>query len=527
MSEIMYINCDLAKVKIPESGSREAETRVLAWGDEVNVIKEHDDKVEIEVFVSTPLPNGSVKPEQVSGFIKKKSKKAKVVTAKKEVLKVDFVDVQQGDGSVIETPEGDVILIDGGDNQLFARYLASRFRGTSKAKPQDISCILVTHGDADHFLGLPEIQESETNAKTWKRLFIRPQNVFHNGLVKRPGTIKGKSVPDKEMLGATKEVKNPETNKKVTIITELEDNLLEVDDAKMNEPFQTWKKVLKIYNERSPINIRRLKKGDDAAFNFLKDKKLKVQVLGPLTIKSGADEGLKFLGEPPQGVRVGKKVMSLDDEEFKGFSASHTINGHSVILRVSYGKFNFLFAGDLNDEAERGLSKEHDNGAINLQCEVLKVPHHGSADFSSAFLKRVAPGVSVISAGDESARKEFIHPRANLVGALGKYSRTDEPIIFVTEMVAFFQTEGYVSPEYHTMTEAGKKALKNGVKLVDTPKRKEFYSFSRAMFGLVSVRTDGERLMVFINSANQTMKEFYSFTIKSDGSLEPIDANVC
>ena len=51
---------------------------------------------------------------------------------KNVVLKVNFVDVQQGDGAVIETPDGKVMLIDGGDNQLFARYLAGRFRGTTR-----------------------------------------------------------------------------------------------------------------------------------------------------------------------------------------------------------------------------------------------------------------------------------------------------------------------------------------------------------------------------------------------------------
>ena len=79
-----------------------------------------------------------------------------------------------------------MILVDGGDNQLFARYLAGRFRGTSLAQPKPIECILVTHGDADHFLGLPEIYKSETNKKHLKRLFIQPRRVYHNGLVKRP-----------------------------------------------------------------------------------------------------------------------------------------------------------------------------------------------------------------------------------------------------------------------------------------------------------------------------------------------------
>src|SRR5690606_27482588 len=112
--------------------------------------------------------DGSISPQRTSGFIKP-SRSSGVTTAeavipKKEnkVLKVDFVDVQQGDGSVIETADGTVILVDGGDNQLFARYLASRFGGTTPAKRKKIDCILVTHGDADHFAGLSMIRKSET-----------------------------------------------------------------------------------------------------------------------------------------------------------------------------------------------------------------------------------------------------------------------------------------------------------------------------------------------------------------------------
>src|SRR5687768_1240660 len=82
----------------------------------------------------------------------------------------------------------------------------------------------------------------------------------------------------------------------------------------------------------------------------------------------------------------------------------------------------------------------------SLTSEVLKVPHHGSADFSPAILDAVRPVVSVIASGDESGAKEYIHPRAGVVDALGKYSRgtVERPLIYVTEMVAFFRKHGLV-----------------------------------------------------------------------------------
>ena len=107
------------------------------------------------------------------------------------------------------------------------------------------------------------------------------------------------------------------------------------------------------------------------------------------------------------------------------------------------------------------MTRAHNRGDLNLQAEVFKVPHHGSADFSGAFLQAVSPVVSVVSSGDDTARKEFIHPRATLVGALG-YSRLEEPLVFVTELVAFFQVEKVITPECHKMKN-GTAVIKGGV----------------------------------------------------------------
>jgi beta-lactamase superfamily II metal-dependent hydrolase len=525
------INIDLAQIKVPEANGRKATSRLLGWGDEVEVADITAEHVEVKVTIFHEQEDGSIKPEAVSGFITPKKntyKPADIVVLKKEskILKLDFVDVQQGDGSVIETPKGKVMLIDGGDNQLFARYLANRYRGTSAAKPKEIDCILVTHGDADHFQGLIKIHESETdtrlNSTKWKRIFIHPQRVYHNGLVKRPGKKNGKSRKEKEMLGATKAVKSPATGKDVTIITGLETNLLNVDDAEMNQPFLEWKNALKAYKKRGAIKFERLEKGDDAAFAFLDDENIKVQVLGPILTKIGNVKGLKFLGSPPSGPRIGQESLNTEPVGFSGASASHTINGHSVIFRLNYGRFNFLFTGDLNDEAGRALAAAHSQGELNLQSEVFKVPHHGSADFSGAFISAVAPVVSIISSGDESARKEYIHPRATIVGALGKHSRVEEPLIFVTELVAFFAVEGFVDPEFHKLSK-GKAVITNGEVILNAKAKKRFFAFSRTAFGIVMVRTDGERLLVYTNSGQEKLKEAYAYRINEFGKPEPVE----
>lgn len=523
------INVDLAKV----FGSKDKKglITILGWGDEAEVVKITSTHVEVKVTRFVEQDGGSPKPERVSGFIvpPKTVKPADVVIPKSQsnILKFDFVDVQQGDGSVIETPGGQIILIDGGDNQMFARYLASRFRGSSAKAPKEIECILVTHGDADHFLGLTKIHESETAPKLarqpWKRLFIHPQRVYHNGFVKRPSKLNGKSLKDTQLLGPTKTVKDPETGKKITLCTGLVEDLLKFDTKQMNEPFKLWQNALKTYRKRGPITFRRLKIGDDDAFDFLAEENVKVEVLGPIPTKVGNTEGLLFLGSPPKGPRIGQESLQTEGKGFSGASASHTINGHSVIFRMTYGSFNFLFTGDLNDQAGQILTRAHNKGELNLQAEVFKVPHHGSADFSGAFIQATSPIISIVSSGDESARKEFIHPRATIMGALGKYGRVEEPLIFVTELVAFFQVVGATIPECHKMKN-NIAVVKDGIAVLDKKeaKKQSFFAFSRAAFGIVMVRTDGKRLLVYTNSGQTKMKEAYAFQMNDWGKPEPV-----
>ncbi len=516
MASRHLINVDLAKVF--RTADRKQLLQVLTWGASVEVMKITSKHLEVKATDFEKQPDGSIKPKLITGFIvpPQGTTPASVVVerSKNKILKVDFVDVQQGDGMVLETPQGKVMLIDGGDNQMFARYLASRYRGTSADRPKEIDCILVSHGDADHFLGLTEIHKSETNTAKFKRLFIHPQRVYHNGLVKRPSSRNGKKRKDTELLGKTAKVG------KDLFVTDLAEDLLAVPDTEMNKPFLEWKAALKAFRKRGPIKFRRIERDDDKAFDFLGEG-LKVEVLGPMTTTHGAKKGLKFLRTPRKGPRLAPEVLGLEDHGAGSFSSSHTINGHSVILRITYKGFSFLLSGDLNDEAGRELTRAHNRGDLSLQAEVFKVPHHGSADFSGALLQAVSPVISIVSSGDENARKEFIHPRATLMGALGKYSRLAEPLIFVTELVAFFQVEKVVFPERHKMKN-GAAVITKGAAALDKKAKPPFFAFSRAAFGLVTVRTDGERLLVVTNSGRTDLKEAYAFFMNDRGEPEPV-----
>jgi hypothetical protein len=152
--------------------------------------------------------------------------------------------------------------------------------------------------------------------------------------------------------------------------------------------------------------------------------------------------------------------------------------------------------------------KRHEAGEIDLAADFLKAPHHGSADFATTFLEKVRPVVSVVSSGDENERVEYIHPRATLVGALGRYSRVRRPLVFITEMVAFLKTMGYA------------RLVDKNDKPKPLPKGRRFFSFKRETYGVVHLSFNKERMLVFTHSGKRDLKEAYAYTVDPGGQVE-------
>lgn len=396
------------------------------------------------------------------------------------VLKVRFLDVGQGDAAMVETPKGRILLIDGGEEEHLRRYINVAFSHILRTKPLHCDALVVTHGDADHFAGLTLLVEGFRSRTS---PLITAGRVFHNGLVKRTATR------DQDAFGKTIAVNGD------TYAVELHDNPLDVPDKQMNRPFQAWKKALqRLKKESGGLTIRRLQYGDDAAFDFLASEGIIVRVLGPIVDDVHGRPGLRFLRQPGS----------------RGLSASHTVNGHSVVLKLTYGHIRFLFGADLNEESEERLLERARNDNQSLTAEVLKVPHHGSADFSPRMLEAIRPVVSVISSGDESIAKEYIHPRAGLVGALGKYSRgtVEKPLVYATEMVAFFERLGLI--EAKQVAPSGRE----GKDLGRIPN-----AYRKRAFGMVHVRTDGKRVLVVTHSGKDEQKESYAFHVDERGEV--------
>ena len=99
-------------------------------------------------------------------------------------------------------------------------------------------------------------------------------------------------------------------------------------------------------------------------------------------------------------------------------------NNTSIVLKITYGKTGFLFAGD----AERAEEQDILNAGYDLSANVLKVGHHGS-DTSTTypFLREIAPEYAVISCG---VNNSYGHPHENLLSRL----RDADVTVFRTDM---------------------------------------------------------------------------------------------
>ena len=163
---------------------------------------------------------------------------------------------------------------------------------------------------------------------------------------------------------------------------------------------------------------------------------------------------------------------------------SHTINGHSVVLRLNYGEVSILFSGDLNVEGAKHLLAEPAL-VTKMDAHVFKAPHHGSHEFHRPFLEAVRPQISVISSGDDP---DHGHPRAVFVGGVGSASRSTDPLVFSTEIAAAF-TE--VGSETDLEEEA---SLENADFRTAEANVRARQLFKRRLHGMINVRTDGQKL---------------------------------
>jgi len=84
-------------------------------------------------------------------------------------------------------------------------------------------------------------------------------------------------------------------------------------------------------------------------------------------------------------------------------------NNDSIVLLVRYGEKSLLLTGDIERQGETAVLRE----GINLQCDIVKVAHHGSKTSSiEAFISATHPSLAIVSVGRTSM---FGHPNQDVV----------------------------------------------------------------------------------------------------------------
>ena len=132
-----------------------------------------------------------------------------------------------------------------------------------------------------------------------------------------------------------------------------------------------------------------------------------------------ADDGEVFVAVPGMNENIGDFTVTVlahyndDDDE----------NNRSIFAMAEIDGVRFLFTGDAETSAEKRIIGE----GLDLDCDVLKVGHHGAGTSSSKkFLDAVTPEYAVISAG---AGNQYSHPHESTLSRLDEanidFYRTD------------------------------------------------------------------------------------------------------
>ncbi len=493
--EKKIIDDDIVQVHRYENGEKTKDlVATLMWGDEVRVTGQDAKNYILDWAqqVWEKQADGISRPhwEFYKAAIPIKTKFRNT----SDILKVRVVDVGQGDAAIIETPGKKMVIVDGGQNEALRQYMQKAWSHVLREKSIACEAAVITHGDEDHIVGLNELlskKRFDQQNYLLNEPIVKVERIYHNGLVKRAD----RENDDPALFGA---VKNKDGK---TYISEIVKDPRDLSDTVLPKIMQDWKKILTFQQSCNPnLTCQNLFAGDNQAFQFTEDEGISIEVLGPLAETVDGKEMLPWLHTSPTA---------------KTLSGSHTINGNSVILKLEYGQVRFLFGADLNRESELRLMDAYPKTGEKLQAEVLKAPHHGSDDYISEFFDFIQPVVSVISSGDEDPFYEHIHPRACLVGTLGKYSRPSvtQPLIFVTEMSAFFEKIGLAF-----VTQAKRE---HGVQVPDSKTEYlESQTYKKTSHGIVHIRTDGKRVLVAAHSAKPGLKEKYVFTVDKDHNIE-------
>jgi len=403
------------------------------------------------------------------------------------ILEVNFVDVGQGDGCHIQTAADRAIVIDAGESDNMYRFLHWRF-GKFRRKFR-FESFFITHPDQDHYHGFAPLLEHEK---------VHVDTIYHNTIVEQVSAGKS-SLGKQERVDGTSYL---------TGLIQSPDELKAITDSPARRGKRLYPNMLK-----TAVDSGRVKGIVGLLASIDWEKPLYVPGYAP---EDDRGMTLKILGPVPHVLAQGRLGLR------KLGNSGVTKNGHSLVLLLEIGTIKLLLGGDLNVPSQEQLL-EHYTGLDprpktpaelellvtearkHFEADIVKACHHGSADISSTFLEATNPLATVVSSGDDEPHS---HPRPDALGMIGKYSRSDRPLIFSTELARSgnesIKHPNQVRRELRAQIEAELTILNDPS--VSAAEKKEanarlddhFSVIQRSVanYGMINVRTDGERVII-------------------------------
>lgn len=439
----------------------------------------------------------------------------KLAIKKKDVqserlLELIFLDVGQGDGCILTTPDQGakerIMIIDAGLGRNMNGYLKYRFRDfKNKFK---FHAAVLTHPDSDHYRGFQKIFDNKQ---------ISFEHVYHNGLLERA---------DGPLLG-------PEKNGFLTELHPTRASARKLYKVKKNRGGKWYPQLIWTalesdrFDDISMLSTRHSDEEDGRTwmpgFSPSTNGELSIEVLGPVPQSLGGGK----LGLPVFGTTVNSTSQN----------PGMTKNGHSVLLRLQYRDFSILFGGDLNTPAEHYLMRHYGNNGNapttleetdamiarareHFSVDLMKCCHHGSSDVSDEFLEATSPLAYVVSSGDEESH---VHPRPDLLGLLGKKGRGQRPLVLSTEMQR--STREREHPDLRKKLDRNRKKRLSApdpesIKTLDKEREElldEIFKRNVGVYGAINLRTDGRKAVIaFRKEKPKGVSRWFTYELEKD-----------
>ena len=481
---VKYLALDTAPLFTGTVGSERVLN--LLWGDQVRVL-------EIGVTRTKVRARGRI------GFV------ANTALGDQSLLEVYFIDVGQGDGILIRTPDGRHIMIDGGYDRSSqptgknaADFVDWKFAKDYGLKQIHLDAMMASHCDADHYGGLSDLLNVEHIAELDAQ-DVRVDAFYHAGVAwwVNPTTKKrwvGGTTADKKFL-----------TQLMTDRAQIEAALPTDANPKLQgewRDFMVNVMAAKTVTEQS-TPIKRLSQKDQFVPGFERgDGQVGIRVLAPFE----------------SAVNNAPALHNFSS------AADKNTNGNSLLLRLDYGRARILLTCDLNSDSQRALLTDYIGNRLEFQCDVAKACHHGSDDVSYEFLSAMRPAVTIISSGDEEGHD---HPRPAIVAASAttgyleiKNDGLVTPLVYSTELARSLSMgrvtkvtlndpagDTVVAQDQLNSVSVEAKVTKAGDLNPTTVTR----TLNRTMivagliYGLVNVRTDGHTILcATLNEKDET-----------------------